>query len=120
MSDSAELPPQPGSIGGVNYSPNLKGNRWTVGTPSGLLNLSRKEVRAMQSAGRPKVLPEDERARGPTRSTMLTAVEIEQLKYPDEKPWWEVKKEEEMRQRAKEMRPKTSRLQRLRNWLLGY
>ena len=30
MSDSAELPPQPGSIGGVNYSPNLKGNRWTV------------------------------------------------------------------------------------------
>jgi len=51
---------------------------------------------------------------------MLTTAEIEQLKYPDEKPWWEVAREEEMRQRAKEMRPKTSRLQRLRNWLLGY
>jgi len=62
MTDGAELPLQPGSRGLVDYQPNLRGDRWTVGTPPGSLDLSKEQVRAMQSAGRPKVLPEDERA----------------------------------------------------------
>ena len=60
-------------------------------------------------------------ARAPIRSTMLTTAEIEQLKYPDEKPWWEVAREEEQRQYAKSLRKARQRgiLQRLRNWLRG-
>jgi len=52
---------------------------------------------------------------------MLTTAEIEQLKYPDEKPWWEVAREEEQRQYAKSLRKARQRgiLQRLRNWLRG-